>query len=112
MYWKAAIRAMETEIAHWAHKRRHTANDSDSTNRISHDSFISTNHLIKITMQLLEKDLLNQRVYLKVPSKSWVSLQFTSNHGHRQTYDRYTGRLPFVCALQTQELRNDHPHGH
>ena len=34
-----------------------------------------------------------------------------SNHGKRQTDEKYTGRLPFFRALQTQELRNYHPHG-
>ena len=31
------------------------AGDYDATNRISHVTFISTNHLIKITIQILEK---------------------------------------------------------
>ena len=54
LYWKAVIRAMEMEITHGAHERRHAASDSNATNRISHAPFISTNHLIKITVQLLE----------------------------------------------------------
>ena len=80
MYWKVAIREMETEIAHGVHETRHAAGDYDATNRISHDNFISTNHLIKITIQLLEKYGLNQGVDFKVPSKCWLSLHFTSNN--------------------------------
>ena len=55
LYWKTVIRAMETEIAHRAYERIHAAGDYDATNRISHVTFISTNHLIKITIQILEK---------------------------------------------------------
>ena len=67
IYWKVVIRAMETETAHGSHDRSHAAGDYDNTSRISHDPFISTNHLIKITMQLLEKDVLKQDVDFKVP---------------------------------------------
>ena len=67
LYGKAAIISVEMKSAHGAHERRHTAGDSDATNRISHATFISTNHLIKGTIQLLEKDGLKQGVDLKVP---------------------------------------------
>ena len=53
MYWKSVIRSMETEISHGEHERRHAAGDSGSTNRISYDLFISKNHIIKITIQIL-----------------------------------------------------------
>ena len=76
VYWKAEIRAMEMESAHGEHARRHSAADYYATNILSHAPFISTIHLIKSTMQLLEKYLLKQVVDFKVPSKSWVSLQF------------------------------------
>ena len=81
IYWKVVIRAMETETAHGAHDRSHAAGDYDNTSRISHDPFISTNHLIKSTMQFLEKDLLKQDVDFKVKLNNCVSLQFTSNIG-------------------------------
>ena len=112
LYWKAAIIVIETEIAHGVHKRRHAAGDSDATNRISHSSFISTNYLIKITIQIFEKDGLKQGIEFKFLSKSWVSLHFTSNNGQRRIAQLYTGRFPFVCALPTQDLRNDHPQKH
>ena len=54
LYWKAEIRAMYTESAHEIHERRHAAGDSYANNRISNDPLISTNNLIKITIQLLE----------------------------------------------------------
>ena len=111
MYWKSAIRAMETESAHGVHERRHAASDSYSTNRISHSPFMSTNHLIKSTIKLLKKDGLKKYFDFKVLSKSWVSLQFTSNNGQQLTAYIYTGLLPFFHALQTLELYNDHPHG-
>ena len=53
MYWKAATRKMETESAHVVYERRHAAGDFDATNRISHAPFISTNNLVKITIQIL-----------------------------------------------------------
>ena len=81
IYWKVVIRAMETETAHGAHDRSHAAGDYDNTSRISHDPFISTNHLIKSTMQILEKDVLKQDVDFKVTSNNCVSLQFTSKNG-------------------------------
>ena len=112
LYWKSSIRLMDIESLHSAHERTRAAGDYDATNRISHDTFISTNHLIKITIQLLEKYRLKQGVDLKVTSKSWVSLQFMSNNGQQRTAQRYTGRLTFVCALQTREFRNDYPHGY
>ena len=67
MYWKSAIILMGMESAHGEHERRHAAGDSDSTNRISHAHFISTKHLIKSNIQLLEKDGLKQGVDFKVP---------------------------------------------
>ena len=56
IYWKVATIAMETKITHGAHERKHAAGDSDVTNRISNVPFISTNHLIKITIKFFEKD--------------------------------------------------------
>ena len=53
MYRKAAIIAMETESAHRVHERIPAAGDYDATNRISHATFISTNHLIKSTVQII-----------------------------------------------------------
>ena len=50
MYWKAVIRAMETESTHGEHERIHAAGDSGDTNRISHAPFIPTNNLIKSTI--------------------------------------------------------------
>ena len=81
-------------------------------NSISHAPFISTNHLIKSTIQILEKYGLKQGVEFKVPSKSWVSLNFTSNNGQRHTANRYTGRLTLIRVLQYRELQNYHHHGH
>ena len=72
---------METETEHGVHGRSHAAGDYDNTSRISHDPFISTNHLIKSTMQILEKDVLKQDVDFKVTSNNCVSLQFTSKNG-------------------------------
>ena len=112
LYWKSSLRLMDIESSHSAHERTRAAGDSDATNRISHDTFISTNHLIKSTIHLLEKYGLKQGVDFKVTSKSWVSLQFTSNNGQQRTAQRYTGRLTFVCALQNRDLRNDYPHGY
>ena len=100
LYWKAAIRAMETEGVHGSHERIHDAGGSDATNRISHYPFIYTNHIIKSTIYILEKDGLNQVVDFKFPSKSWLSLQSTSNNGQQRTSERYTVQLPFVCDLQ------------
>ena len=54
MYWKEKIRVMETESAHGAHDRRDAAGCSNATNRTSRANFISTNHLIKITIDLHE----------------------------------------------------------
>ena len=99
---------METEIAHGASERRHAAGNSHVTNRISHDNF--TKRLIKITMNIIEKYGLKEGVELKVPSKIWMSLQFTSNNGQIRTADKYTVRLPFARALQTQKLCIDQPH--
>ena len=111
LYWKAAIIVTDTESTHGAYERRHAAGDSDATNRLSHDTLIYTNHIIKSTIQLIEKYGLKQGVDLKVPSNIWVSLQFTSNNGQQRTAERYTVRLNFFRALQTRELRDDHPHG-
>ena len=93
---------METEIAHGAHYRRHASGDSDSTNSISHDPLISTNRIIKITIQLLKKYGLKKVVDFKVPSNTWVILQFMSNNGQQRIADRYTEQLPFVRSLQTR----------
>ena len=38
-------------------------------------------------------------------------LKFTSNNGQQHTDEQYTGQHTFVHDLQTQELRNDYPHG-
>ena len=70
IYQKAAIRATKTEITHKLHDRRHANYDYDSTNRISHATFISTNHLIKITIQILEKDVLKPGIDFKVPVRN------------------------------------------
>ena len=67
LYWKSLIRAMETESAHGSHESRNTAGDYDATNRISHATFMSTKHLIKSTVQILEKDILKKGVDFKVP---------------------------------------------
>ena len=85
MYSKAVIRSMEIESAYGAHHRIHSAIDYDTTNRISHYPVISTNHIIKITIQLLEKYGLNQGVDFKVPSNSWVRLKFMSNNRQQRT---------------------------
>ena len=111
-YWKALIRARVTESSHGAHGRRHTAGDYEFTNRISHASLMSTNHPIKITIKIIENDRLNQGVDFKVPSKSWLILQFMSNNGQRQTDKQYTGKLLFFRDLQTRELHNSHTNGH
>ena len=63
-YWKSEIRAMDMESAHGEHERIHDAGDSDANNRISYSLFISTNHLIKITIHILENDILKQGVDL------------------------------------------------
>ena len=112
MYWKAAIRSLETKGAHGVHERRYAAGDSDASNRISHAPIISTNHLIKITIQLLENYGFKQGVELKVSSNSWVGLKCMPNNGQQQTSKQYTGKIPFLRALQTRELCNDHPHNH
>ena len=66
LYWKSSIRAMETESAHGAHESRNSAGDYDATNSISHATYISTKHLIKITIQILEKDVMKKGVDFKV----------------------------------------------
>ena len=66
MYWKAAIRVMETESAHGEHDRSHAAGDSDSTNRISRSTLIPTKHIIKSIIHILEKYGLKQCVDFKV----------------------------------------------
>ena len=112
IFWKGAMQAMEIESSHGAHEKRHAAGDSNTTNRVSHAPFISTNHLIKCTITLLEKDGLKQNLDFKVPCKGWVEMQFTSSNEQKKTAEQYTGRLPFICVLQTCDLRNEHPHGH
>ena len=59
LYWKAAIRAIYMESAHEVHERIHYDGEYDATNRISHVPFVSTNHLVKFTIHILEKDGLN-----------------------------------------------------
>ena len=66
MYCKSLIRAMDTESAHRAHESRNSAGDYDSTNSISNATYISTKHLIKSTIQILEKDVLKKGVDFKV----------------------------------------------
>ena len=61
---------METENAHGKHDRRHAAGDSDANNMILYAPFISTNHLIKSTIQIFEKYVVKQGVDFKLPSKS------------------------------------------
>ena len=67
LYCKSLIRVMETESSHGVHESRNTAGDYDATNRISHATFMSTKHLIKSTIQILEKDVLKKGVDSKVP---------------------------------------------
>ena len=67
LYWKSLIRAMDTESAHRAHESRHDDGDYDATNSISHATYMSTKHLIKSTIQILEKDVLKKGVDFKVP---------------------------------------------
>ena len=67
MYCKLLIRAMETESAHRAHESRNAASDYDATNSISNATYMSTKHLIKSTIQSLEKDVLKKDVDFKVP---------------------------------------------
>ena len=57
---------METESAHVAQGRRHTASDYNMINMVSHAPFISTNHLVKYTMMLFEKDGLKQEEDFKI----------------------------------------------
>ena len=81
IFWKGTIRVMETESAYRVYERIHTAGSSDTTNMVSHGPFISTNHLIKCTIILLENNGLKQEEDFKIPLKSWVEMQFTSNNG-------------------------------
>ena len=67
LYCKSLIGAMETESSHGSHERRNSAGDYDSTNSISHATYISTKHIIKSTIQILEKDVLKKGVDFKVP---------------------------------------------
>ena len=67
LYWESSIRVTETEIAHGGYDRINSAGDSDATNIISYATFISTNHLIKSTIQLIEKYELKKVVDFKVP---------------------------------------------
>ena len=67
MYCKSLIRAMETESAHGAHERRNSAGDYESTNSISHATYISTKHIIKSTIQFIKNNVLKKGVDLKVP---------------------------------------------
>ena len=46
---------MEIEVVYGVHERRYAASDSNATNRVSHAPFISTSHLIKCKIILLEK---------------------------------------------------------
>ena len=66
LYCKSLIRAMDTEITHGAHESINAAGDYDDTNSISHATYMSTKHLIKSTIQILEKDVLKQGVDFKV----------------------------------------------
>ena len=85
LYYKYAIKVMEIESAHREHERRHAVGDYDAINMISHDPFIYTNHIIKSTIQILEKDILKQGVDFKVSSTIWMILQFKSNNEQQQT---------------------------
>ena len=67
LYCKSLIRVMETESAHRAHESRNAAGDYYATNSISHVTYISTKHLIKSTIQILEKYVLKKYVDFKVP---------------------------------------------
>ena len=67
LYWKSLIRAMDMESAHWAYESRNAAGDYDATSSISHSTYMSTKHLIKSTIQILEKDVLKKGVDFKVP---------------------------------------------
>ena len=49
---------MDMESAHGVHDKIHSSGGYDDTNRISHAPFISTNHLIKTTIPILDKDVL------------------------------------------------------
>ena len=95
---------MEIEILHGARERIHAPGDYYAINRISNSPFLFTNHLIKTTIQLRVKDGLKQGVDFKASSKNWVRLQSTSNNGQQQTYEKYTGKLPFVHSLQNLKL--------
>ena len=66
MYWKEAIRLMDTERAHRSHERGNSAGDSDATNRITHAPLISTNYLIKSTIQLLGIKMLTSKSHKRV----------------------------------------------
>ena len=67
MYCKSLIRVMDTESAHRAHESRNAAGDYDATNIITHATYMSTKHLIKSTIQSLEKYVLKKDVDFKVP---------------------------------------------
>ena len=82
---ETAIRAMDTKNAHGAHERIYSSVYFDTTIRISHSPFISTNHIIKSTIHLLENCGLKQVVGFKLSSNSWVRLNFTSNNEQRHT---------------------------
>ena len=103
---------METESAHVAQGRRHTASDYNMINMVSHAPFISTNHIIKYTIMLLEKYGLKQEEYFKVPNKGWMEVNFILINGQQRTAEKYTGKLPFIYILQIRDLRHEHPHGH
>ena len=71
--WNACIQYVEMESIDGSHERRHAAEISDTTNIISHDTFVSTQGLIKSTIHfLIEIGRLKEGVDFKVPSKGCV----------------------------------------
>ena len=83
--YESAIKTTDKNIAHGAHERIYSSVYFDNTIRISHSPFISTNHIIKSTIHLLENCGLKQVVGFKLSSNSWVRLNFTSNNEQRHT---------------------------
>ena len=67
LYWRASIIVMETDSAHGVHESIHASSGYDATNRVSHAHFISINHLIKGTIQLIKNNVLKKGVDFKFP---------------------------------------------
>ena len=106
--YESAIKTTDKNIAHGAHERIYSSGASDATKNISHAPFISTNHLIKITVQLLETYGPNKGVdsksHQRVGCDGSSSQRIGSNGQLRDTLEDLLLCVPFKigsCAMIT-----------